>query len=269
MKVIKVLFVSLMCLVNLVGCGSKDGLDKYRYSGQLIDLSYEVFDEKLTNDESFVFFITREGCHACEDFYTVVDSFLSENKDAVIYKMSETNIEAVDAFTVSAYFSEVLGTRYYEDHEYTSINLYTPSIAKVINGELVSANIGNMTKEELSYMYQDNYYSMDYFYSFNRKVQKKETFDVFVSLEGDENYDLLLREYFSTVDDKTGCYLNAKNFDESETERLLNRINYYLGDENSIENIPSYCLLQYEKGVLVNYVDSQFDVSSLDALYNK
>ena len=59
MKVIKVLFVSLMCLVNLVGCGSKDGLDKYRYSGQLIDLSYEVFDEKLTNDESFVFFITR------------------------------------------------------------------------------------------------------------------------------------------------------------------------------------------------------------------
>ena len=58
-------------------------------------------------------------------------------------------------------------------------------------------------------------------------------------------------------------------FDESENERLLNRVNYYLGEGNEIETLPAYCLLQYENGKLVNFVDAKYDETSLNSLYNK
>lgn len=269
MKVIKVLFVSLMCLVNLVGCGSNDGLDKHRYSGQLIDLSYETFDEKIKSQESFIFYVTRKGCHACKDFYEVVDKFLEENDEKIIYTISESDMDAIGTVVMTSYFYDILGRDYYVEHDYDSTTLYTPSIGKVLNGELVDAEIGIIDTEELGYMYQDNYYSFDNFYSYNHKTIKKKTFDLFISFEGNEDYDDLLRNYYLVNSDKTGIYLNVKNFDESQVTKLLDRINYYLGEENSIENIPAYCVLQYEKGVLVNYVEGQFDVGSLDALYNK
>lgn len=269
MKVIKVLFVSLMCLVNLVGCGSKDGLDKYRYSGQLVDLNYEVFDEKLTNNESFIFFVTREGCHACESFYTTTAEFLDENEDKIIYTISESDIDSIGVVVMISYFTEALGKDYYFDNDYSTTVLYTPSIGKVVNGEFVYANIGGLNKEELGFLYQDNYYSLDTYYSYNRKVQKKEKFNLFVSLDEDKQYDKMLRNYFLENSNYNASYLNATNFDESEETRLLDRINYFLGEENSIEALPSYFLLQYEDGKLINYIEGQFDVSSLDNLYNK
>ena len=137
MKVIKVLFVSLMCLVNLVGCGSNDGLDKHRYSGQLIDLSYETFDEKIKSQESFIFYVTRKGCHACKDFYEVVDKFLEENDEKIIYTISESDMDAIGTVVMTSYFYDILGRDYYVEHDYDSTTLYTPSIGKVLNGELV------------------------------------------------------------------------------------------------------------------------------------
>ena len=79
----------------------------------------------------------------------------------------------------------------------------------------------------------------------------------------------MLREYFISNLDIKGYYLGTSDFDESESTRLLNRINYYLGEGNEIEEMPEYCLLQYENGTLVNYKDVKYDVSSLNILYNK
>ena len=92
-------------------------------------------------------------------------------------------------------------------------------------------------------------------------------FNIFISKNGDEQYDALLREYFINNPSLNGYFLNVEDFDESEKGRLLNRINYCLGEENAIEDISDYCLLQYEEGSLVNYTNLKYDSSSLDALY--
>ena len=63
--------------------------------------------------------------------------------------------------------------------------------------------------------------------------------------------------------------MNSLKFDESENERLLNRVNFYLGEGNEIETLPEYCLLQYENGKLINFVNAKYDEASLNSLYNK
>lgn len=266
MKKIKSIILSLICLLSLSSCSS-DGLNRYRNNGQLIDLDYQTFDQKLIQDDSFIFFLKRNGCHSCNQFYEELDEFLKENKDAKIYSLNHSEIEAIDAFTVSSYFVSTLGKNYYVNNGYSQTTLYTPSIAKIVNGEFVYASIGVMNKEELSYVYQDNYLSLDDYYSYNRKVQNKETFNLFISKNGDAQYDLMLREYFINNPSSSGMYLNSKEFTESENERLLNRINYYLGEENKIESLPDYCLLQYEKGEIKNCEFVKYDENSLNSLY--
>lgn len=268
MKKINKILISLICLLSLFGC-SQDGLNKFRKNGQVIELDYKTFDQMMINDKSFVFALTKDDCPGCKEFYPKVKEFLLENEDKKIYLLSRSDMEPIDEFTIASYFVETLGASFYEDKGVPTTTLYTPSICKIVDGEFVSINIGVKDKEQISYMYQDNYLSLNTYYGYNRKVQKKETFNLFISKTNDEQYDVLLREYFINNSNVKGNYLNLKDFDESENERLLNRINYYLGEGNEIESLPDYCLLQYEKGSLVNYVECKYDTSSLDALYNK
>lgn len=266
-KILKLSLISI-CLLNIVSCNS-DGLNKYRRNNQLVDLDYLALNEKLVQDESFVFYLTSKGCPGCKAFYPEVEEFLKENKDVTLYTLKKDDISEVDKLTLAAYYADTLGNSYFTKNDLNSLSLYTPSICKVVNGEFVYAQIGHLNKEVVSYMYQDNYLSFDSYYMYNRKVQKKETFNVFISKNGDAEYDASLREYFINNSSYSGYYLNIKDFDESENERLLNRINYYLGEENTIEEYPEYCLLQYEDGKLVNYTNIKYDSSSLVSLYNK
>lgn len=273
MKIIKVMFISLVCLIMLVGCNNnkpnEDGLDEYRKSGQLIDLDYKTFDEKLMNDESFVFFLKRNGCSSCAMFYPIVAEFLEENQDLKLYTLNHSELTTIDSLTVSSYYLSVFGNAYYEKNGYDATTLYTPTISKIINGEFVDAKIGVMDKASLKNMYQDNYLSLDTYYSYNRKVQKQETFNLFVSTNDDYQYDDFLRNYFINNSNFSGYFLEAKDFDDREKEKLLNRINYYLGEENLIEALPDYFMLRYEKGILVNYTTTKYDITLLDSLYNK
>ena len=263
--------ISLSCLLCFVGCDlfntNTDGLNAYRELGQVVDVDYEALSTKIMNDETFVFFLKQDNCASCAKFYPIVSEFLDENPEEKIHVLNYSKMQPVDAVTLAANYLEVLGNSYYNKNDYSSTSLYTPSICKVVNGEIVDAKIGVVDKDQIKYMYQENYISMDYYYSLNRKIQKKDTFNVFVSKKGDAEYDSLLREYFVSNANLSGYYLNSNHFEDSENERLLSRVNYYLGEGNEIETLPDYYLLQYEKGVLKNYVAAKYDVSSLDALY--
>lgn len=267
---IKVL-IAASSLVSIAGCSNlfnDDGLNEFRKSGQIIDVDYETLDAKIANDESFIFFLKQRGCSSCAKFYPILTEFLTENTDKKMYLLNFNDLEAIEAFTLSSYYLEVLGSDYYEDNEYSTTTLYTPSLCKIVNGEFVDVKIGVAEKSELNYLYQNNYLSMNSYYSYNRKVQKKDTFNLFVSKSKDEEYDGLLRSYFLNNQSIDGYYLDTTEFDDSENSRLLNRVNNYLGEGNAIEALPDYYLLQYEKGALINYVSAKYDVSLLNTLYN-
>ena len=271
MKIIKMLFISLICLFMIAGCNKKneDGLDKYRKNGQLIDLDYKTFDKMLAEDESFVFFLKRNGCSSCAMFYPIVDEFLSENQNLKIYTLNHSKLGTTDEFTVAAYFIEALGNKYYEQNDYKTTTLYTPTICKIVNGEFEDVKIGVLDKIELGYMFQNNYLSLDTYYAYNNRVQDKLDFNIFVSKKSDKEYDKFLREYFAINLELNGYYLDISGFDDEDSEKLLNRINYYLGEKNIIEETPDYFMLKYENGVIVDYAPTMYDVSMLDSLYNK
>jgi len=262
----------LLSIFTLFGCPLKnkpneDGLDKYRNRGQLIDLSYDEFDQMLIDDEDFVFFLKRNGCSSCAQFYPEVEEFLDENKDLKLYNLNLSNLGATQSLTVSSYFIDALGTDYYLRNEYDPMTLYTPTIGKIVDGEFVYVNIGILNSTELLNFYQDNYYHLETYYSYNKKVQAKDTFDLFVSNEYDAEYDVFLRSYFKENVENEGFYLDCLSFDESEQNKLLNRLNYYLGEDNRVEQLPSYYYLRYENGVITNYQEVKMDITLLDELY--
>lgn len=264
-KILKLSLIST-CLLGVTSCGG-DGLGKYRRNKQLIELTYQDFDKKMIDNDSFVFYLSADGCPACKEMYPEIKEFLKENKDTTLYYINKSEMQEVDKIVLQAYYIDALGNNYFSKKGLSRTALYTPSIAKVVKGEFTYAQIANIDQETLTYMYQDNYMSYDSYYMYNRKVQKKETFNIFISKNGDEQYDASLREYFIINPSLNGYFLNVEDFDESEKGRLLNRINYCLGEENAIEDISDYCLLQYEEGSLVNYTNVKYDSSSLDALY--
>lgn len=265
MKIFNKICISLVCLFNLVGCTSnKDGLDNYRNNGQLIDINYKGFDRMLTDDESFVFLLKRDGCHACEMSYSIVSEFLDENKDKKLYMLNVSEMEPMDSFTLLSHLKD-----FYLEGVQDDTSIYTPTIVKIVDGNFLDIKIWSFDKEDLERMYQDNYRSMDTYFEYNIKVQRNETFNIFVSRAEDEQYDCLLRDYFINNSDLEGYYLDTTKFDESQNQRMLNRINYYLGKGNEISEVPTNYMLQYENGSLVNYVAIKHTVDSLNSLYSK
>lgn len=265
MKIFNKICISLVCLFNLVGCTSnKDGLDNYRNNGQLIDINYKGFDRMLTDDESFVFLLKRDGCHACEMSYSIVSEFLDENEDKKLYMLNVSEMEPMDSFTLLSHLKD-----FYLEGVQDDTSIYTPTIVKIVDGNFLDIKIWSFDKEDLERMYQDNYRSMDTYFEYNIKVQRNETFNIFVSRAEDEQYDCLLRDYFINNSDLEGYYLDTTKFDESQNQRMLNRINYYLGKGNEISEVPTNYMLQYENGSLVNYVEIKHTVDSLNSLYSK
>lgn len=271
MKLFKNLLL-LLSIFTLFGCPLKnkpneDGLDKYRNRGQLIDLSYDEFDQMLIDDEDFIFFLKRNGCASCAKFYPEVTNFFKNNPDLKLYTLNLSNLGTTESLVISSYYMDVLGTDYYERNEYESTTLYTPTISKIVDGEFVYVNIGVMNENQLLDLYQDNYYHLDTYYSYNKKVQNNSTFNLFVSSEYDESYDKLLRDYFKNNPEKSGYYLDCSSFEVNEQTRLLNRLNYYLGEDNKVEELPSYFILKYEKGIIVDYQDIKMSTALLDEFY--
>ena len=135
MKLIRKIFISLICIFTLTGCSK--GLNKYKKNGQYVELTYQEFDQKIIQKESFNFFLTRNGCPGCKSFYPVVEEFLKENEDKTIYMINESKLEETDKLILGAYYLDVLGNKYFEEHDRSSMVLYTPSICKILNGKFV------------------------------------------------------------------------------------------------------------------------------------
>lgn len=266
---IKKLLLSLLLIFGLVACQSNDSiLNPYKEEGRYIEITFDEYVAKKNNYESFIFFVKKANCSSCQKFYETVKEFLDTNSEYVIYYIDYDSMYAQDRLTMASHFSNCLGKDYYVEREFIVNELYTPSVGKVIRGEIVDGFIGNQSLEELTYLYQVNYISYEYFYNFTRKTGNKDTFKMFFSLKGDNEYDSFLRNYYLNNKGNVGYYLDCSNFDESDLNRLINRINYILDDESKIEQLPDYFYLEYEKGLLEKYQEGKFDEDALNALYS-
>lgn len=220
------LFLILFLSIGLVSCKSKDGLDKYRENGQLIDLTAKELSNKIANKDTFIFFIKKKGCAICEKIYPEVSMFLDSNPEYLIYSIAREEIAGYDAYSYAAFFSNCIGKQYYDeqlDSRYGE--LFSPSFARIVQGEFIDAKIGYVTAEEISYLYQLNYTSYDYYYNFTRTLSYYKTSVHFFSLNNDNDYDQMLRNYFKENKMNIGYYYDVSKFLEEDKVDLLFRIN--------------------------------------------
>lgn len=61
MKKFKLLIIFILIL-TLAGCSSKE--EKYHH---ISNINYKEFKEKIDKKEDFILFVTREGCHFCDE----------------------------------------------------------------------------------------------------------------------------------------------------------------------------------------------------------
>lgn len=267
---IKKIILALLLIFGLVGCNAGDAiLNPYKEEGRYIEITFDEYINKTNNDESFIFFVKKGNCSSCKKFYETLAEFLETYEDFGIFYIDYDSMYAQDRFTLAAHFSSCLGKDYYVEREFVVNELYTPSVGKVIRGEFVDGFIGDQGISELSYLYQVNYISFDYYYNYTKKTGNKDTFKMFFALNGDQEYDSLLRNYYSNNKENVGYFMDCSKYDESDKTRLIQRINYILDEENKIEELPEYFYLDYEEGVLKDFGEGKYDEDALNALYNK
>lgn len=244
------LFLILFLSIGLVSCKSKDGLDKYRDNGQLVDLTAKELSNKISNKDTFVFFIQKKGCAVCEKIYPEVSLFLDSNPEYLIYTIPREEITGYDSYSYAAFFSNCIGKQYYDeqlDSRYGE--LFSPSFARVVQGEFIDAKIGYVTAEEISYLYQLNYTSFDYYYNFTRTLSYYKSSVHFFSLNEDKEYDQMLRSYFKENKMNVGYYYDVSKFLEEDKVDLLFRINKEKL-QPSIENLVAAKFESLEKEIL-------------------
>lgn len=75
MKKIKLLIIFILIL-TLAGCTSKE--EKYNH---INNINYKEFKEKLDKKEDFILFVTREGCHFCDEMRPVFEKALASTSN--------------------------------------------------------------------------------------------------------------------------------------------------------------------------------------------
>lgn len=271
MRKIKLFILSIFICFSLSSCSNPDGLDEYRENGQYVELDYETFDQMLTNNEDFVFVLTRKNCSSCNALYPVIKEFLSINPNIILYYLPCDLIdkEVGYSLTLVSYFNDILGNEYYNSLGLDMMELWTPAFGKVVDGVFVNAYINNHNISDINYLFQQNYDSFNYYYAFTQKTANQEinSFKMFFSLNQDENYDLFLRNYYKENDEKEGYYLDCSNLNNQQIKNLKQRINYFLGENNKISNLSDYFYIEYLNGSIVDYQEVKFDEEGLNNLY--
>ena len=118
----------------------------------------DVDFNKIANKDTFIFFIQKKGCAVCQKIYPEVSLFLDSNPEYLIYSISREEIKGYDSYSYAAFFSNCIGKQYYDEQlEGRYGELFSPSFARVVQGEFIDAKIGYVTAEEISYLYQLNY----------------------------------------------------------------------------------------------------------------
>lgn len=75
MKKFKLLIIFILIL-TLAGCTSKE--EQYHH---ISNINYKEFKEKLDKKEDFILFVTREGCHFCDEMRPVFEKALASTSN--------------------------------------------------------------------------------------------------------------------------------------------------------------------------------------------
>lgn len=131
-EIIIIAILSIIVIAFIIAVAIK-GVDSNKY---LINISYEELKEKLDKEESFVLYIGRKGCSACEAFNPKFKKIINEYKITTYY---------LDLAT-------------YEDNEidYVQKNISftgTPTVVFIVDGKDSLNNntkiVGNVSEQKI------------------------------------------------------------------------------------------------------------------------
>ena len=128
MKKLIICLLAITCLFTITGCSKSS--DSY-----LKNLSYEEFNKKLSNKDTFFFVVTQDGCSHCENFVPVLEKVLNENK-VIGYNLNTSTLskEQSDEFDEKFDVSGTPTTIFIKDGQEVSI-------LQRINGEADSEKV--------------------------------------------------------------------------------------------------------------------------------
>lgn len=77
--------LALIIMIVFMVITSKILLSKNEYKKYLIDIDLNSISEKIENKESFVLFIGKEDCPACDEIYPKIEKDILEKKEIMYY----------------------------------------------------------------------------------------------------------------------------------------------------------------------------------------
>ena len=258
MKVLKrILFVLLVFILTSCTPGVPKEFKEAYKNDQFIPIDYKTYDEMISNGDSFVLFVRKDGCGECAKYYPLMAETLTRNLDYKVYAIDSSDLESTEAIVLTSMFYSTLGRDYYSENKLDQ-NLYTPSTALIVNGEFYKAYIGSLSSDEFEYYYQPSFLYFDTYYSYNRQIQIRNEVKIIFSNEEGNTYNNQMRDKYKNTNENI-VFVNYNKFTDSQVNKLLNRVNYYLDENSQLDNLPNNFVLDYKNNAIVSYYEGKID----------
>lgn len=136
-RILKYLSVLLVLIITLTGCSSNS-------DNHIKEITFNQFEEKMKNKETFALYIGNEGCSHCISYLPTLKEVLKEY-DVTIYHLDNSKLS---------------------DSEYSKFKSYvnisgTPTILFITNGEeetTLNRIVGETSKQETIEIFKTNGY---------------------------------------------------------------------------------------------------------------
>ena len=256
-KKINTLLIVLPLVTSCSTIGKLSRLEGKNY----FSIDYAEFNNLFRNRNKFIFIIRQDDCSSCKEYYPKIFSFL-KGTNLKLYSINNNSLDVIQKLTLATYIKENLGSDYLSNLNYSETSLYTPTTCLVENGVIEYCKIGVLSEAELNNFYVNNVLQLNDYYGFSRKTANNDSFVISFS---NNDYTSTLHSLFDNTD-KRVYFLNTNSFDESDQNKVINRINYFL--EEDIETLPDSFVLKYENGAITNYYSGVINQDNINNIFN-
>ena len=98
----------------------------------------------------------------------------------------------------------------------------------------------------------------DTYYSYNRQIQIRNEVKIIFSNEEGNTYNNQMRDKYKNTNENV-VFVNYNKFTDSQVNKLLNRVNYYLDENSQLDNLPNNFVLDYKNNAIVSYYEGKID----------
>lgn len=207
-------------------------------------ISYSKYLEMVEEKQDFVVFFGTKSCFGCKELRTNLESLRREKEFQTWYYVNLAKLDFATTIQTDLQwtFHQIISHKCYDDLGFQYNSVYTPTILKYVDGNLIYGMIGSIEKEDIELLDSYSFIELSYYQSLFYLPEISLT----VYDDSKDDIKIAFKTLYEAKKDQTekSYFIKMSHLEENEKEMFLTSYNEQ--NSSSLEKLPDLFTISYQ-----------------------